>query len=531
LKMGNKTVDDNGFWAEQAKVSAGENGFFGAVDDNVQLSATYPAGEHGNPIAAALIAYYRWTHSEKALAMLNSYGSWLVRSQIKTGQFAGAFPVTQYYWKHGWQPRMYETTESTWILCELYTITGNQEYLDAAIMGGDYMLSRQFVSANDTHIQGALPYEWNRTQYSRVILTNHAGFTIQAWTKLYRLTGNSAYLVAAQKYANWLLNMQVTTPDTEWGDHRYANDSMAIGGYYYGYDADKHEFGWRVALSLWSSAHAIPGFLALGQLVNDSRYFRSALLAADWLAKMRFTDQTLIPLQALAIIKYSLSSWWGKYPQFYQPDMQQIENSGMIKYSLSNPLSIANPKPSWFERTFGVDFNMINYQMINRGVQYMKMIWSWWPNVGFEPRYGGDIASGAFPIAAFLAYRENAPETESAFLNVQRIIRTQRLEDSPNITRTLTDANELLKTSKSEFDDGYYTIAVVKLRSVGEMIKKLNPVVKILQEMRALRNLIEILIASIVGIATIFTICTIYLRRLTHTRVSKNIGQYCLSAL
>jgi hypothetical protein len=176
---------------------------------------------------------------------------------------------------------------------------------------------------------------------------------------------------------------------------------------------------------------------------------------------------------------------------------------------------------------------VIDYQMVNRGVQYMKMIWSWWPNVGFEPRYGGDIASGAFSIANFLAYRENAPATELTFENTQRIIRTQHLEDSSNVTRTLTDASELLRSSKSEFDDGYYTIAVAKLRSVDKMIKKLNPVLKILQDMRAMRNLIEIMAASIVAIAAIFTTYIVHLKKLIHTRASKSndLCQYCLSAL
>ena len=259
----NSTISNDGFWPEQATVEAGPDQVFGSSDDKVQLEPVFPAAEHGNPIAAALIAYYRLTNDSTALRMLNRYGSWLVNDQIQSGEYAGAFPVTQYYLTIGWKPRMYEITESAWILCELYMLSGNQTYLNAAIAAGNYMMSRQFTGSNDTHIEGALPYEWNRTQYNRSVSTNHAGFTLLAWAQLYRLTGDTRFLTADRRYANWLLSFQVTSPEMSWGDHTYSNDSMAIGGYYYGYNTDAHTFGWRVALSLWSAGLRHPRLIAV----------------------------------------------------------------------------------------------------------------------------------------------------------------------------------------------------------------------------------------------------------------------------
>ncbi len=119
------TLANTGFWAEQANVSAGKDKQYGTSDDSATLLAVFPSPEHGNPIASALISYYRWTNDSRALQMLDRYGSWLVKTQIKTGNFSGAFPVTQYYWALGWKPRMFETTESAWILAELYLLTGN----------------------------------------------------------------------------------------------------------------------------------------------------------------------------------------------------------------------------------------------------------------------------------------------------------------------------------------------------------------------------------------------------------------------
>ena len=513
----NETLDDSGYWAEQTNITARQGGIIGTPADDVQLIAAFPAAEHGNPIAATLIAYYRLTHNQTAFNMLNKYGNWLVRTQIKNGEFAGAFPVTQYYSLLGWKPRMYETTESAWILCELYRITGNTTYLQRAVRAGDYMLSRQFSGFNNTYVDGALPYEWNRTQYSRMVSTNHAGFSILAWADLYRLTGNPLYLAAALRYADWLLNMQVTTPASTWGDHRYANDSMAVGGYYYGYDVDKRDFGWRTALSLWSAAYAIPGLLALRELVHDTRYFQSARLAITWLAKMRFADQNLIPLQALGPTKYIIGSAWGKYPQFYQPDWLQIEKAGMIEFvnnGRSNPSAIANHNLTWFEHAFGVDFNAIDYQMASRGPQYMKMIWSWWPNIGFEPRYGADIAFGAFSIANFLSYRENVSRVRSELALMQHEIHTLGADDSLNFKLSYKNAQEIFKNCRIDFEDGWYSIAAAKLGKVEKIINLSLEQAKPLMTMHELTTLNQI---AALTIATLAIISTAYILRRRHS--------------
>ena len=473
-KEGN--ANNNGYWPEQASVGAGADRVFGTSDDQVQLGPVFPAAEHGNPIAAALIAYYRLTNDSTTLGMLNRYGNWLINDQIHSGEYTGAFPVTQYYLTIGWKPRMYETTESTWILCELYMLSGNRTYLNAAIAGGTYMMSRQFTGSNDTRIEGALPYESNRTKYNRNVSTNHSGFTLLAWTQLYRLTGNTRFLTAARRYADWLLSFQVTSPETPWGDHAYSNDTMAIGGYYYGYDTDRHEFGWRVALSLWSAADAIPGLLLLNQVTDDQRYIQSSELAAEWLTRMRFPDQLLIPLQSLTIIKYVISSWWGLYPQFYQPSMQEVQNAGIPNFvdkAQSNSSSITEHNLAWFEQTFNLDFNRIDYQMASRGPKYMKMIWSWWPNIGFEPRYGGDIAFGQFSIANYMEYNDAVNLTRTLLHDLSQLANnTQSLPHS--LTLSIAKDEELLEQATQNYNDGWFPIAAAKLEQATSLAKNLT---------------------------------------------------------
>jgi hypothetical protein len=502
----NTTIIDSGYWAEQASVAAGINGTYGSSSDRTTLDAIYPAAEHGNPIALTLIDHYRWTHDPVTLGMLNRYGNWLIETQIHTGNYSGAFPVTQYYLAAGWKPRMYETSESAWVLAELYLITGNETYLNSAEAAGQYMLSKQFVESEweDTPVYGALPYEWNETHYNRSVSTNHAGYTIMAWSQLFRITRDVRYLNAVRKYADWLLSFQVTDPTTPWGAHTYANDSMAVGGYYYGYSTDKHEFGWRVAEALWSAGDAIPALLYLSQITGDARYEESAILAANWLTNMRYADQLLIPLQSLAIVKYTLSSWWGLYPQYYQPDMDQIRKANIttfVSQGAADESSIRNHSPSWFERTFNVDFNLIDYEMADRGPTAMKMIWSWWPGVGFEPRYGGDIAIGAFAISDFLAFNDSITETQSMVNNLEQLTGNGTKQEPVNITTAYDQAVRLLSSAQENYEEGWYAVARSQLQDAlsyaGTALNQLNIVNPILENNSNLLLLSSILLVAL----------------------------------
>ena len=518
----NVTIDDSGFFAEQASVSAGPDGIYGTPDDIAKLETVYSSAEHGNPIATALISYYRLTHDSATLGMLNRYGNWLVRVQIHTGNFSGAFPVSQYYATLGWKPRMYETAESAWILSELYLITGNKTYLDSAVGAGRYMVSRQFPTTADPHVIGALPYEWNETQYTPIALTNLAGFVLLAWTQLYRITGELTFLEAAKKYADWLLSFQVTPTGTPWGDHTYSNDSMAVGGFYYGYDTAGHEFGWRVALSLWSAAYSIPGLLLLSRIANNSTYERSAQLATQWLTLMRYPDQSLIPLQSLAIIKYVLASWWGLYPQFYQPDMSQVRKAGIPQFVAAvqaNPSMLLNRNESWFEATFNVTFNAIDYQMAERGDQYMKMIWSWWPDLGFEPRYGGDVAYGYYSIANYMSYADIRATTQSKMAEIERLTNNQTSALPANITNSYVTAHSLLNEAASNFSDGWYALAVAELGNSTRLAEYVLGELAILAPINSLRTTV-----TIETVALLALVFFVFLKRVLASQTS-----FCIS--
>lgn len=513
--VNNTRISDDGYWAEQARIGAGKDGIYGTGDDEVQLQAAFPSAEHGNPIAYALIFYYKLSRDPTALTMLNRYGSWLLRTQIRTGEYEGAFPVTQEYFQRGWKPRMYETSQSAWILSELYDVTGNRSYLEAAIKASEYMLKRQYryETWNDRLADGALPYEWNRTEYNHRISTNHAGYTLLALLRVHQITRNQTFLFGptgsmasptggAVKYGNWLLRMQVT--EEKWGDKTYASDRNAVGGFYYGYDPTNRSFGWRVAQSVWGAAHAIKGLLMLTHDTGNETYKLSAHAAAQWLSQMRYEDTSPVPLQALGGVKYYSGSWWGRYPQFYQPDIGQIEKAGMRKFvERVSYEGLKKSNPSWFEKTFGVDFNQVNYQMVSRGDKYMKMIWSWWPDVGFEPRYGSDVAQGFFSIAGY----HNASETSIAYEKLRNTY--ERSSAGKRLPREIevlvSEAAAARRNATTEFTKGWYAHSIVYGRKAASLmdealrlLKGYAPFEETVNQITFIRNLVVGLVLATV---------------------------------
>jgi hypothetical protein len=291
---------------------------------------------------------------------------------------------------------------------------------------------------------------------------------------------------------------------------------MAVGGFYYGYQTEKHEFGWRVAESLWSAADAIPALLMLSQLTGDGKYYNSALLAANWLTQMRYPDRTPVPLQALAIIKYPISSWWGLYPQFYQPDMREVENAGIVSFvqeGMKNTSSIRDQQTTWFEKTFGIDFNLIDYEMASRGPTFMKMAWSRWPNLGFEPRYGGDIAFGAFAIDSYLTFNTSSYEAAQILEQIGQMTGNDTTSLPQNITSSYNEATKLVTAAQENFNLGWYTVAKGQ---IDDALTYANAALSELQPLIPLReNNITLLTLLAAAVAIILVSNLYWYKRLT----------------
>jgi hypothetical protein len=221
---------------------------------------------------------------------------------------------------------------------------------------------------------------------------------------------------------------------------------------------------------------------------------------------MRYSDRSLIPLQALAITKYPLASWWGLYPQYYQPDMEQVRKAGIpafVAEGQANELLIRNRAPSWFERTFNVDFNLIDYEMASRGPTFMKMIWSWWPGLGFEPRYGGDIAIGAFAISNFLTFNDSLMEAQNLLNEIEQLTQNRTMEQPENITQAYNQAVQLVNAGVGDFEAGWYSVANSKVQDAipyaRAALKDLNTVIPLERNNWTLLGLASILLVALLA--------------------------------
>ena len=154
------------------------------------------------------------------------------------------------------------------------------------------------------------------------------------------------------------------------------------------------------------------------------------------------------------------SSYWGLYSQAYQPNMTLVEEVHIpefVEHGLADKESIRNTNSTWYEKTFGTDFNLINFEMAGRGERYMKMIWSWWPDIGFEPRYGGDVAAGFFTMAWYLKGLEDLEIADEALADLEQAVMNSSLADEH--MKFLNSIQMKNENTHREFQEGWYSVA------------------------------------------------------------------------
>lgn len=160
--------------------------------------------------------------------------------------------------------------------------------------------------------------------------------------------------------------------------------------------------------------------------------------------------------------------------------------------------------PTWFERTFNVDFNLVDYEMASRGPEFMKMIWSWWPSVGFEPRYGGDIAMGAFAIGNYLQFINELQNLQPILVQIEQLTSDETLGLPKNLTASQAQVQELVIEAERNFNASWYSAAVSDLREASALaqatLSELGIVVPILQQNRVARISLEVI--AIILVAT-----------------------------
>jgi len=143
----------------------------------------------------------------------------------------------------------------------------------------------------------------------------------------------------------------------------------------------------------------------------------------------------------------------------------------------------------------------------------MKMVWSWWPNIGFEPRYGGDIAFGAFAIDSYITFNASSNEATQILAQIGQLTGNNTATLPQNITYSYTQASELANLAQESFNLGWYAVAKGQ---IDDALTYANSALSELQPLIPLRQSITILLIILAVATLVILISNLYWhRRLT----------------
>lgn len=200
LKMNQRT--NNPFYLEYAK----RYGDFLLTLQNESGEVTWQCFTTGGWVTPGLISafieLFKITGNEKYLAAAENGGQYLLKSKVNEGWNEGSCSknISLNFWT---------TQGSIYALLKLYDTTNNKIYLDQIIKSSDYLItlqnkdggwSQHYDSKNDSSIDGISYINFSTTPGAMIALY-----------QTYQLTGNTKYLQAGLKGADWLTTSQDET--------------------------------------------------------------------------------------------------------------------------------------------------------------------------------------------------------------------------------------------------------------------------------------------------------------------------------
>jgi len=134
--------------------------------------------------------------------------------------------------------------------------------------------------------------------------------------------------------------------------------------------------------------------------------------------------------------------------------------------------------------------------MASRGPTYMKMVWSWWPNIGFEPRYGGDIAFGAFATDGYMTFNATFRRTLQILAEIDSLTGNNISSLPENTTATYNEASAFAKTASEDFRLGWYPLAKAQALDAAVRAETVLNYIQLIMPLRQ-ANQILVVIATI----------------------------------
>jgi hypothetical protein len=148
----------------------------------------------------------------------------------------------------------------------------------------------------------------------------------------------------------------------------------------------------------------------------------------------------------------------------------------------------------------------------------MKMVWSWWPNIGFEPRYGGDIAFGAFAIDGYLTFNTTFRTATEILRQIDRLTGNNTGVLPENATATYSQAKKLITAAAQNFNLGWYAIARAQ---ADDAVEHATTALHYIELIMPLKQTNQILLGIIAVILALIVISNLY----WHRRLTRSTGR------
>lgn len=269
------------------------------IGEDFAEPALWIAPEHVNPIVRGLLELYEVTGNTIYLTSALRAIDFLLRMTSDEGGVYTSYPPETY------GIRMGDTAETAITLFKAYKILANKTYFKYGINICEFMLSkiRYQPPYGLPHLSTA-GGEWRKDS----LFTEDAASAIEAFLLAYNLTGDGRYLTAAENLSKFILSMQSTSFQYDWGIKDYAYDVKAVGGFFWACKPKySKRWSYRIGYSIISyefistASSALIALLKLYKIDNREDLLKSIDLGFEWIMKMRFKSGNILFLPGLKV--------------------------------------------------------------------------------------------------------------------------------------------------------------------------------------------------------------------------------------
>jgi len=177
-----------------------EHGFYKKYDTLADDFGSRVHTVYSASIIYTLLKIYDYDQDERILEGIPDWADFLLSMQSKEEETYGAFHYSYYFKSEEKQPRFVvgTTALSIFTLLDLHSRTGDSRYLEAAKLGGDWLITMQ---KPDGWMKAHKEYKDEEWVYGERKSLLYNGQVLASLSRLYNATGEKRYYDAAEKIA------------------------------------------------------------------------------------------------------------------------------------------------------------------------------------------------------------------------------------------------------------------------------------------------------------------------------------------